>query len=262
MWSDIFTHDFENGEKVAIVLLDTQGIFDDESTTKDCTAIFAISMMLSSVQCYNVMQNIQEDDLNNLQMFTEYARLAKEQSTEKPFQNLLFLIRDWFYPTTHAFGNGQRFIEQKLTGNDRQTLAMRQLRQRIQESFEKIGAFMLPFPGKCVAEAENASSVTLDDIDELFIKHVQELVPSIFAPEKLVVKKINGQKLRIGDLMTYLQTYVNIFNSDILPEPRTVLMVCLIRIKINSDTLLNAHYIFVTNRLQLRHPIKYCMVNA
>lgn len=225
MWSDIFTHDYENSEKVAIILLDSQGIFDDKSTTKDCTAIFAISMMLSSVQCYNLMQNIQEDDLQHLEMFTEYGRLAMEKSNEKPFQNLMFLIRDWHYPTAYAFGNGQRFIDQKLTGNDEQTPEMRQLRQRLPENFDRIGAFLLPFPGTRVAQAEDPSSLRAEGIDNLFIEHVEELVTSILAPEKLVVKKINGQELRIGDLMTYLPTYVNIFNSDILPEPKTVLMV-------------------------------------
>lgn len=49
MWSEVFAHDRDDGEKLAIVLLDTQGIFDSESSMKECTAIFAISMML---QCH------------------------------------------------------------------------------------------------------------------------------------------------------------------------------------------------------------------
>lgn len=73
MWSDIFTYDHQNGNKFAIILLDTQGIFDNQSSVKDCTTIFALSMMLASVQCYNLMQNIQEDDLEHLLLFTEYG---------------------------------------------------------------------------------------------------------------------------------------------------------------------------------------------
>lgn len=152
MWSEIFTHDFDNGDKVAIILLDTQGIFDDESTTKDYTATFAISTMLASVQCYNVMQNVQEDDLQHLELFTEYARLAMQQTDAKPFQNLLFIVRDWPYAEQHSFGNGQKFIDKKLTPNDKQAIEMRELRNRIRQSFEKIDAFLMPYPGNDVAE--------------------------------------------------------------------------------------------------------------
>lgn len=227
MWSEIFTYDYENGKKVAIILLDTQGIFDDESTTKDCTATFAISMMLSSIQCYNVMQNIQEDDLQHLELFTEYGRLAMQQTNEKPFQNLLFIVRDWPYSQQYSFGNGQEFIDKKLAGNDKQTPEMRELRNRIRQSFAKIGAFLMPFPGIVVAEGKSTDG-NLEQIDSRFMEYIKELVPSLFAPENLIVKQISGQMVRARNLITYMQAYVNVFNSDSLPEPKSVLMVSLV----------------------------------
>ena len=48
--------------------------------------------MLSSVLVYNLTSNIQEDDLQHLQLFTEYGRLAIEDSGETPFQKLMFLV--------------------------------------------------------------------------------------------------------------------------------------------------------------------------
>lgn len=68
MWSDIFLTELPSGEKVAIILLDTQGAFDSESTVRDCATVFALSTMVSSVQIYNLSQNIQEDDLQHLQV--------------------------------------------------------------------------------------------------------------------------------------------------------------------------------------------------
>lgn len=44
--------------------------------------------MLSSVLVYNLTANIQEDDLQHLELFTEYGRLALEDSGETPFQKL------------------------------------------------------------------------------------------------------------------------------------------------------------------------------
>lgn len=223
IWSDVFTHDFENGEKVAIILLDTQGIFDGKSSTKDCTATFAISMMLSSIQCYNVKENVQEDDLQYLQLFTEYGRLAMQQADEKPFQNLLFIVRDWPYSRQYSFGSGQEFIEKKLIGENEQTDGMRELRSRIRQSFGNIDAFLMPHPGFVVAEGEFTGDI--QQIHLRFIEYVKKLVPSIFAPENLIVKQINGQKVRSGDFITYLQVFVNVFNSESLPEPKSVFMV-------------------------------------
>lgn len=48
--------------------MDTQGTFDSESTVKDNATVFAFSTMLSSVQIYNLSQNIEEDDLQHLQV--------------------------------------------------------------------------------------------------------------------------------------------------------------------------------------------------
>ena len=62
------------------------------STVRDCATIFALSAMLSSVLVYNLTSNIQEDDLQHLQLFTEYGRLAIEDSGETPFQKLMFLV--------------------------------------------------------------------------------------------------------------------------------------------------------------------------
>jgi atlastin len=82
MWSDVFLHERSDGSKLAIFLLDTQGIFDSTSSVKNCTTIFALSILLSSVQIYNISNNIQEDDLQHLQLFAEYGRLAIDEVGE------------------------------------------------------------------------------------------------------------------------------------------------------------------------------------
>lgn len=78
----------EEEEEIAVLLMDTQGAFDSLSTVRDCATVFALSTMLSSVQVYNLTSNIQEDDLQHLQLFTEYGRLALEESSNssRPFQ--------------------------------------------------------------------------------------------------------------------------------------------------------------------------------
>lgn len=79
-----------SNNKIAILLMDTQGAFDSQSTVKDCATVFALSLMISSIHVYNLMQNLQEDDLQHLHLFTEYGKIALEDSNETPFQ--VFII--------------------------------------------------------------------------------------------------------------------------------------------------------------------------
>lgn len=222
MWSEIFTHDFANGEKVAVILLDTQGIFDSESSVKDRTTIFALSMMASSVQCYNLMHKIDENDLQHLDMFAEYGRLAVDRFHEKPFQSLLFLVRDFPYAhETNGYGwTGNQQVGKILAENSRQTTEMRGLRARIKSNFDEIRGFLLPYPGEKVAQGQSFTG-NLKEIDAKFLENVKQLAHDLFAPENLRAKKVNGQSLRGRDFVLYLKTFVNIFNGDSLPEPKS-----------------------------------------
>ncbi|XP_031635624.1 atlastin-like [Contarinia nasturtii] len=189
MWSEMFTHDFENGEKIVIILLDTQGIFDHQSSIQDCAKTFALSIMLSSVQCYNLMQNFQENDLQNLDLFSEYGRLVMEQTHEKPFQHLVILIRDWPFAYETGYGWSQSVIDELMTSIEEQMPEMREPRQRIRSSFEKISAFLMPYPGTFVAQGTNLTG-DLKQIDPEFLKYVKELMPAMFEPKNLVFGKL------------------------------------------------------------------------
>jgi atlastin len=54
MWSDPYFLPRSSGEEVAVLLVDTQGMFDHETTMGLTTAIFGLSTLLSSYQIYNV----------------------------------------------------------------------------------------------------------------------------------------------------------------------------------------------------------------
>lgn len=102
---------------------------------------------------------------------------------------------------------------------------MQELRARIGSSFEQIEAFLMPHPGFIVARNENFTG-SLKDIEPEFIKYVKELVPALLAPENLIVKEVDGQKLRARDLPLYFEAYVKMFNSKTMPQPKSVFMVC------------------------------------
>ncbi|KAL1421942.1 hypothetical protein MTO96_003934 [Rhipicephalus appendiculatus] len=139
-----------NGEEVAVLLMDTQGTFDSESTMKESVTIFSLSMMTSSVQIYNVMGNIKEDDLQHLQFFAEYGKLAQKGNETRPFQKLLFLVRDWNWPDDFEFGSrgGRSLIESRLEITEKQAAELKTLRQSVLSCFSDIDGFLLPYPGR------------------------------------------------------------------------------------------------------------------
>jgi atlastin len=163
------------GEKVAVVLMDTQGMFDFQ-TSKDLTAaIFGLSTLISSYQVYNLPKQIQEDKLEQLQYFTEFAQMAlgqfhdteamegqqqpseapcdadqkDEKKTLHPFQTLDFLVRDW-----QNFDDEEN-LERCLESMDAhlQTALNSAVddegtRKQIRMAFARLTCFLLPHPGK------------------------------------------------------------------------------------------------------------------
>lgn len=92
MWSEPFIRSSKaSGEKIAVLLMDTQGMFDNETTMTLTAQIFGLSTLVSSfqvrhrflfqcvcycTQIYNVDKRIQEDNLQHLALFSEYGRMA------------------------------------------------------------------------------------------------------------------------------------------------------------------------------------------
>ncbi|XP_047638215.1 atlastin-2 isoform X2 [Phacochoerus africanus] len=224
VWNEVFVIDRPNGTKVAVLLMDTQGAFDSQSTIKDCATVFALSTMTSSVQVYNLSQNIQEDDLQHLQLFTEYGRLAMEEIYQKPFQTLMFLIRDWSYPYEHSYGleGGKQFLEKRLQVKQNQHEELQNVRKHIHNCFSNLGCFLLPHPGLKVATNPSFDG-RLKDIDEDFKRELRNLVPLLLAPENLVEKEISGSKVTCRDLVEYFKAYIKIYQGEELPHPKSML---------------------------------------
>ncbi|XP_065883232.1 atlastin-2-like [Dysidea avara] len=212
------------GEEVAVLLLDTQGAFDNQSTVRDCATIFALSTMITSVQVYNLSQMIQENDLQHLQLFTEYGRLAMQESEYKPFQSLLFLVRDWSYPYEHSYGHdgGQEYLDKILKLTDSQHEQLQLVRRHIHSCFDKVACFLMPHPGLKVA-TDKCFDGRLADIDGDFKMQLSDLAPLLLHPTRLVVKTINGNSVTGKDLLEYFKVYMKIYQGEDLPEPKSML---------------------------------------
>lgn len=226
MWSDIFTLDYKNGDKIAIILLDTQGNFDPGSTVRDWSLIFALSTLLSSVQCFNLKDTIQEDDLMNLNLFTEFGRLAFEDTGNTPFQRLQFIVRDWSFPYEHEYGSngGQTFLEGILQLKPNMKPESKMIRQQIGNFFNEIECFLMPHPGSVVTTNSRFDG-SIKHIGHEFKTYLNQLVPMLLAPENLLPKKINGQHVKAYDLAQMFPIYFNALQTENDFNPKSIYMV-------------------------------------
>jgi atlastin len=81
-WHEPILVDTGNGEKVAVILLDTQGLFDDVSNVKDNSNIFMFSAILSSCIIFNVMEGLDERDWQFLEYLMDFAKQALSQDSQ------------------------------------------------------------------------------------------------------------------------------------------------------------------------------------
>lgn len=222
LWSDFFLHTKSDGEKVAVVIVDTQGLFDNRTTPFQNTSIFALTTILSSIEILNLSQQIQEDHLHYLMFATEYARFAKrDEDSQKPFQKLLFLIRDWSSDEEYKFGveGGKRYLEYALTVDATQNEELKSVRTFIQQTFDDLQCSLLPFPGKLVTAKGNGSWILMD---EDFRKVLKKFIEDLMKPENLIVKKIEGSKLNGSQTKECIKRFFTHFQSDKIPDAPTL----------------------------------------
>lgn len=224
IWSKVFTKVLLSGEKIGVMLMDTQGTFDSNSTPKDNILIFSLSTMLSSIQIYNLKDNIQEDNLQYLQLFTEYGKLAFEQTEQKPFQKLLFLVRDWSSPheAPYGFKGGREILEQQLQVKVNQAVELASVRNHIKSCYERLDCFLMPHPGFIATKAPEFRG-QLKHIESDFKDMLKKLLPALLAPENILPNKISGNKLSGPAFVTYIKSCWNSFSKDDTPTPQTIL---------------------------------------
>ncbi|CAG2111520.1 unnamed protein product, partial [Medioppia subpectinata] len=221
MWSEPFVIKLDEGQEVAILLMDTQGAFDLKQTVKQLTTVFALSTMISSIQVFNLMHQLQEDDLHVLQYFAEYGQLALKHTTGKPFQKLLFLIRDWRCPYEYGYGldGGQQYLDNCLATSEDQEI--QGVRRHIRSCFGDIGCYLMPYPGDTVATTQHFDG-RVADIDSKFVDSLKTFVPLMLDPENVVVKEIGGRRVTGKEMMTYFEMYFNNLKAEKMPKIGTL----------------------------------------
>ncbi|XP_070497858.1 atlastin-like [Chironomus tepperi] len=223
LWGDVFLHDGPRNEKYAIYIMDTQGLFDTDTTTAENSKIFSLSTLISSIQILNIFNILQEDQLQYLQFATEYARFGSSvmDSDKTPFQDLLVLIRDWNGVDEFKYGlrGGNAYLNRFLEIQDYQSKELQSVRRYIKSSFKNINCFLMPYPGKTVAVDKRYDGRWIS-IDEDYVTMMTELFNHLF--KELKPKLINGKAIKPDELLVFINTYVENFKNDSMPKALSI----------------------------------------
>ena len=216
-----------NEKNVAVLLIDTQGIFDTELDIEATTALFGLSTLISSLQIYNLDKRIQEDNLQHLALFSEYAKIItkefKDMEHIKPFQHLNILVRDW--QNFSDINNLEKIDKDtmnylyEILNTDKKSNDLVETRNQIIKCYTNITCTLLPHPGYNVAEGYYNGNIK--DVREAFVTHVHNYVHGI--KNVLCSKKILGRTILLGELSTYITKYAIMLQDDTLPKPKTIL---------------------------------------
>ncbi|CAK8691432.1 unnamed protein product [Clavelina lepadiformis] len=184
--------------------MDTQGCFDKSGARNDSN-LFTFGTMLSSVQIYNLKEQIKENHLQSLAVFIDYAKESmKKMQSIQCFQTLLFLIRDWKGEDDFPFGKegGDMYLELEAfhyEGNDPDIIMVR---DQIRKAFTSTNCVLLPHPGKVIDKGKPkkpGTSICVKDMDREFREEIHHflriLIDDFTIPLKVGQKDIVGEEL-------------------------------------------------------------------
>lgn len=218
----------------AIILMDTQGIFDRHLNQAMTTALICLSTLMSSYQIYNLDKRIQEDHLNNMAYFSAYTDLMdglnmsnSKEGGAKIGQTLSLLVRDWQnfednLDLKNCIAETERYQEDFLSVVSEGDCVKQNTRNKIMDTFDNVNVKLCPHPGHLVTEG--VFSGNLRDVRKEFILHIDYIIDDIL--NNIEAKRISSKmSLICSDVPEFMQRYVELYRDikDSLPEPQNIL---------------------------------------
>ncbi|CAE8641682.1 unnamed protein product [Polarella glacialis] len=175
LWSTPFVFRDKDDRRVAVLLMDTQGAWDDTMTKAQSATIFGLTALLSSKLVYNIQNRIEEDKLENMDYITTFAQTvcADLPGKEAPFGHLELFIRDWVnfedgYSFEQCKAQMAEHLDDHISPQKVPQDAVPRV-ERLKSTFKSIDAWGLPHPGLKVTKPTYTGEIDLIDRDFLYL---------------------------------------------------------------------------------------------
>ena len=230
-WNRSYIIPRPGGGDMCLLLMDTQGLWDNETGNRLNSCIFGLSCMLSSYLIFNKMGALTSEDMNILSNLSEFSS-SLNRSNEKSFQHMDLLLRDhtdidiYCMDMNSILAICEQYKQKVFFESD----GFQKSLQIIQTCYDQFDLFCLPNPGPI--NAVNFSG-KITDIEPCFLMALGYYIENII--RTIQPRKIDGN---IIDGMTFIEyvftsfslssrlsrTYGQIFlNQKVFPNSANVM---------------------------------------
>lgn len=218
MWSQPFIFVNSDGQRVAVLLMDTQGAWDNTLTKHQSATIFGLTAMISSKLIYNIQNRIDQNQIGNLDYFTTVAQAVGVDlpGGDNIFGHLEILIRDWCH-----YEEGWNFqqcgdqmkehLEQHL-GVETGPLDVMDRNQRLRSTFRQVDCHGLVHPGKRVEKRNWDGAIS--DVQPDFFFLLDDFCNTFFAGDFPQPSSPLGSKLTVANFERSLIHFVDAFRNN------------------------------------------------
>jgi len=214
IWSEPFTFTNAQGQRVGVLLMDTQGAWDSRMTAAQSGSIFGISALLSSKLIYNMPMHITEAHFDNLDYITTFTQSVCSDINKpgtKPFGHLQCLVRDWpNYDEDFTMEACCKQMAEDLSSHLEDSSSPEKS-ARLKDVFKSIKCFGLCDPGPKVKQSKFDGS--LSAIDKDWFTLLDEFMRQFFTEDFPVASSPLGNDLTVETFKSILLNFSKAFES-------------------------------------------------
>jgi len=219
LWSRPFVFTDSEGRKVGVLLMDTQGAFDNQLSKAQSSTIFGMTALLSAKLIYNVQNKLDDNLLGHFDYVTTFAQKACSliEHNRAPFGHLHFLVRDWPH---YQDGATPEECRAKMTNHlDDHTLPenlnnedSKQMAERLRASFLTTRCSGFCHPGLHVLEDEFKGEVS--DINPNFFKLLGDFTDQLLKVDFPQPSAPKGTEITVDNFDRVLLNYADVFRDS------------------------------------------------
>ncbi|EDV20856.1 uncharacterized protein TRIADDRAFT_60797 [Trichoplax adhaerens] len=197
------------GQKVAVVLLDTDGSIAGEFNYDNI--IYILTSILSSKQILNFRTECQDDEIRMLKVLEEYLNYATDKSHTKLLQDVAVIIRD-AKVKKKELGQVENYQMHHFDQNSQVMMPV------LNSHYCKVQSYLFPHP-TAGRRLTPISAVKVLDENHPFAISIDEFCSTFLAPENFIQKSFFRIKINCYQLADIIKVMANLFQSGKLPTP-------------------------------------------